>query len=393
MIIIMIIIYNIITIIITIIIMINIIRKRLDAINRSRAGGLPEMSVDEIRLSCLENDGYDSPELNEKLYLHFRGFKKIENLDKYISCKAIWLDSNGFEKIENLDKMIELRCLYLSKNLINKIENLDTLQYLTMLDLSDNRLTIISNLSSLPNLQTVNFSRNSLASAEAIAHLIECEKIQNIDVTNNLLPADDSVMEVISKIPSLTAVSISGNEVAKLPSFRKRMITMGKKLGYLDRPIEPQERIAAEAFVIGGIEAETAARDTWRNEQKQKRLDEMAQFRSWQATQQKAIKDANDKAKAEGRSTISTITLEERKQREEEAKKAGDDERRALEELGISQIANRYWQLEGQGNVKGDILDVATSQLLAEADARKVLLLLLLLVLVLLTYHHHYHHY
>jgi len=223
----------------------------------------------------------------------------------------------------------------------------------------------------LPNLQTVNFSRNSLASADAISHLIECEKIQNIDVTNNLLPADESVMEVISKIPALTAVSISGNEVAKLPSFRKRMITMGKKLGYLDRPIEPQERVSAEAFVSGGIEAETAARDAWRESQKQKRLDEMANFRSWQAAQQQANREANAKAKAEGRSTMSKITEEERKQREEDAKRAGDEERRALQELGIGKIANRYWQLEGQGSVKGDILDEATAQLLAEEDARK----------------------
>ena len=220
-------------------------------------------------------------------------------------------------------------------------------------------------------MQTVNFSRNSLASADAISHLIECEKIQNIDVTNNLLPADESVMEVISKIPALTAVSISGNEVAKLPSFRKRMITMGKKLGYLDRPIEPQERVSAEAFVSGGIEAETAARDAWRESQRQKRLDEMANFRSWQAAQQQANREANAKAKAEGRSAISKITEEERKQREEDAKRAGDEERRALQELGIGKIANRYWHLEGQGNVKGDILDEATAQLLAEEDSRK----------------------
>eukprot|EP01035_Chromulina_nebulosa_P017820 gene17820-23430_t len=51
---------------------------------------LPTMSLQEIRLSCLENNGYETPELNDKLYLHYRGFKKIENLEQYVNCKAIW---------------------------------------------------------------------------------------------------------------------------------------------------------------------------------------------------------------------------------------------------------------------------------------------------------------
>ncbi len=58
-------------------------RKRLDTLSKQTLDGLPEMSLDEIKLSCLENDGYETPELNDKLYLHFRGFKRIENLDSY----------------------------------------------------------------------------------------------------------------------------------------------------------------------------------------------------------------------------------------------------------------------------------------------------------------------
>ena len=57
----------------------------------------------EIRLSCIENNGYESPELNDKLYLHFKGYKRIENLVPYISCKALWLDSNGIDKISGFE--------------------------------------------------------------------------------------------------------------------------------------------------------------------------------------------------------------------------------------------------------------------------------------------------
>jgi hypothetical protein len=38
-------------------------KRRLQSL-RAESGGLPEMSLAELKLSCLENDGYDSPELN-----------------------------------------------------------------------------------------------------------------------------------------------------------------------------------------------------------------------------------------------------------------------------------------------------------------------------------------
>jgi len=58
-------------------------KKRLQSLSAVNTGGLPEMTRDELKLACLENNGYETPELNDKLYLHFRGFKKIENLDEY----------------------------------------------------------------------------------------------------------------------------------------------------------------------------------------------------------------------------------------------------------------------------------------------------------------------
>lgn len=58
-------------------------KKKLQEESIKNLGGLPEMTLDEIKLSCLENNGYETPELNDKLYLHFRGFKRIENLELY----------------------------------------------------------------------------------------------------------------------------------------------------------------------------------------------------------------------------------------------------------------------------------------------------------------------
>jgi len=336
-------------------------RKRLDAIRSELPGGLPEMTADEVRLSCLENNGYDCPELNDKLYLHFRGFKKIENLEKYTGCKAIWLDSNGFESIGGLDTLLELRCLYLSKNLIGEISGLENLSQLVTLDLSHNRLTKVSNLACCPLLETVNLSRNALATVESIAHFQECPNLKNIDLTMNRLENSEDFLASFAAIPALLTLSLNGNELCKIPSFRKRFIHGMPRLGYLDRPIEEVERLCATAFLSGGAEAEKAAREAHRDSINKKRTDEMALFRQWQQEQV----EIRAKAKAEGRSLLPEPSEEEMERRREEAHRDAEEEKRILS-LGVDKIANRYWQLEG--NMTGDALAEAGRQLLAEQE-------------------------
>lgn len=201
--------------------------------------------------------------------------------------------------------MVDLRCLYLSKNLISKIEGLDALQHLTILDLSNNRLSSIENLSCCPNLQTLNVAHNALTTVESVSHLKECPLLNNIDITNNRLEADESFFSLFASVPALVALSVNGNEVTKLATFRKRMISAVPKLGYLDRPIDPQERTFAEAFVAGGAEAEAAAREKWKKDTEQKRLDQQAEFRAWQEEQ----RVAREAARAEGRSLISEVSV------------------------------------------------------------------------------------
>ena len=102
---------------------------------------------------------------------------------------------------------------------------------------------------------------------DALAHLAECPALNNVDVTNNKLEADEGFLDVIRAIPGLRALSVNGNEVARLPHFRKRLLTLCPMLGYLDRPVDERERYVAAAFVAGGAEAEKAAIEGWREEQ------------------------------------------------------------------------------------------------------------------------------
>jgi dynein assembly factor 1, axonemal len=84
-----------------------------------------EMTKIVLKNLCKEHGLYTTPSINDKLYLHYKGFRKIENLEEYTGVKALWLEGNGLPKIEGLEHLILLRTLYLHENIIEVIEGLD----------------------------------------------------------------------------------------------------------------------------------------------------------------------------------------------------------------------------------------------------------------------------
>lgn len=243
--------------------------------------GLPVMTPEVIAETCIENNGYETPELNDKLYLHFKGYQRIENLDAYTGCKGLFLESNGLTKIEGLEALTELRTIYLQQNLLERVENLSHLKQLVVIDLSQNKLTHLSGLDQLPNLDTLNVAQNRIETVEGLQHLEHCSSIINLDVSCNKLD-DVNILDVFAKMQKLASLKFAGNPVvSNTRHYRKNALVKLPKLKYLDRPISELERRAAVAYMDGGREAEIAVRDQNARDEKKSRKDSMKNYRKW----------------------------------------------------------------------------------------------------------------
>ncbi|KAH8378259.1 hypothetical protein KR093_010449 [Drosophila rubida] len=243
---------------------------------RKEVTGLHRMTQKGLRDLCKKDKLYQTPRLNDVLYLHYQGYQYIECLEEYTELKCLWLECNAISEIEGLENQSKLKCLFLQNNLIKRIDNLRSCPELDTLNLSSNHIRMIENIGTdiLPVLNTLNISSNYLKDSESIAHLVQCKTLAVLDLSNNRIE-DILVVKIFEQMPCLKVLVLQGNPVvSRLPQYRKTLILACKELTYLDsRPVFPRDRACAEAWKKDGYEGERKEHTRWIRAERKKMRD------------------------------------------------------------------------------------------------------------------------
>ncbi|XP_049593715.1 dynein axonemal assembly factor 1 homolog [Syngnathus scovelli] len=268
----------------------------------------PRMTKEFLKNHCKQNRLYCTPYLNDTLYLHFKGFSIIENLEEYTGLKCLWLESNGLQRIENLDAQINLRCLFLQQNLIHKLENLAPMQKLCSLNVSNNYINTIENISCLPQLSTLQIAHNKLEVVHDIQHLSKCVALTVLDLSHNLLH-EPGILPILEAMPELRVLNLIGNKVVSMiPNYRKTLIVRLRHLTFLDdRPVFPRDRACAEAWALGGLELERKEREQWDTQDRKKiqeSLDALALIKK-KAQRRRRLREEAERGDSEASTTSS----------------------------------------------------------------------------------------
>jgi len=267
--------------------------------------GIPRMTPAMLRKFCKESKGYEAPELNEVLSLHYKGFRKIEGLSAYCNVRSLFLECNGIARIENLEGMTMLTSLYLQSNCIRRIEGLDKLVHLMYLNLSNNSISEVENLSECRKLETLKLSANKITEVSSLAGLACRPNLKDVDISCNYIEDGEALLDFwCQTLPDIECVYIHHNPCSRsLRDSRRRLVSSLPKLRWVDdRPVTGLERAGCEAWATGGKDAELLAKQAYWQKEKEDKTKSFYAFRQVQeahASKTQAQREAEATREAE----------------------------------------------------------------------------------------------
>ncbi|XP_046462438.1 dynein axonemal assembly factor 1-like [Daphnia pulex] len=215
----------------------------------------PRITAKWLRNHCRKHGLYQTPHLNEVLYLQHQGFQNIELLEEYTGIKSLWLDHNRLANVSGLNTMTNLKCLFIRNNYLTTLSGIECLSQLVILDVSNNELKEINEIELLKNLTTLYIGNNKLSETSSIEPLPRCKSLSTLDLSKNRLSDYKTILNLLSSISQLSVLYLLGNPVVRsIDSYRLQITVCCKNLTFLDeKPIQANDRFCAKAWLKSGI--------------------------------------------------------------------------------------------------------------------------------------------
>ena len=195
---------------------------------------------------CADRGHYETPHLNDILYLHSAGLEDLTtlNLSLYYRLKSLNLSGNHIGKIAGLEYLTSLRTLYLQSNNISRIENLEMLLDLRTLDLSGNRIGRIENLGTLNKLTILNLEHNCIVELDRHQgeELHKLQALTQLNLSRNDWHLADPAAFFAQYTPQIKCLYIQGNQALRsIVNLRQSLVEVLHNLTFLDsRPVQRQ---------------------------------------------------------------------------------------------------------------------------------------------------------
>jgi len=300
--------------------------------------GKPIITLKYLKANCEYNKGYNTPHLNDVLYLNQKGFRTIENLDEYYNCKVLYLDGNGLRAIQGISHMHGMRCLFLHDNLITKMEGLSQFPLLDTLNLANNLIEKVEGIENCTKLTKLDLSGNKLENYESLSNLRYNTSLNILLLKDNHLPYDERILDLFRLHLHIRYLEMKGNEfIRNCPNYRKVTIARVPTLGYLDdRPVDSNDRLLAQAFVQGGVEEERKVREEIQREKSEREKKEVNRVREQRKTAlarwQQSNMEEEIRRQTEFRKEIEAAEAELEKLRIEHVRLKTEEENKIAEE-------------------------------------------------------------